>query len=465
MKRRLFLTLVGLIALLVAGVSVAPGQGPVKAEAPQQNPAQEPSFQTGDRGVYLVGNTDAVASTLVAGGEEIRITGRASFYLSGSESMIKEGALLVNGFSLAYFGVPQQVLAGDLETTVNTGVLGFAADTSQPQRLRYDANSGTIAGEIRGYVDAAYMSTLIKEPATDDKGDQFETATQPATLALEMQINALLTGEIEEVVYDRAQLVFKLHADDAKFESYVLTSFDLVTEELLEPALELVDWWRFEVANKLCVQPVFIGKFKIINNFPWGPISISAETTGDGLAFGQPGAAAEWAKADVGFEYRDPKVLWKSGYWVVDTNGTSNSAEQLSLLAEVDDDDCIELYFIDEFDPVSWGGGGATWGSGTAGSKIITSDANAAGGIDFNHLAHELGHVMALRHPDDPATANAMPGSSGTVMCGSGYLNDNPSVNSQENTNNLTNPLFQFALKVRSAGPDCQNSLDCGACP
>jgi hypothetical protein len=51
------------------------------------------------------------------------------------------------------------------------------------------------------------------------------------------------------------------------------------------------------------------------------------------------------------------------------------------------------------------------------------------------------------------------------VMCGSGYLNDNPSVNSQENTNNLTNPLFQFALKVRSAGPDCQNSLDCGACP
>jgi hypothetical protein len=457
-----------LIALLVTGVSGAPGHGLAKAEAPGGRPAQDPSFQTGDRGVYLVGNTDAVASTLIAGGEEIRITGRVSFHLSGSESMIKEGALIVNGFSLAYFGVPQQILAGDLEATVDTGVLGFAADTSQPQRLKYDADSGTIAGEIRGYVDAAYMSALIKEPAMDDKGDLFETASQPATLALEMRISAPLAGEIEEVVYDRAQLVFKLHADDFEFESYVLASFDLVTEELLEPALELVDWWRFEVAKKLCVQPVFIGRFRVINNFPWGPVTISVETTGDGLAFGQPGAQTQWAKADAGFEYRDPKMLWKTGYWVVDTNpDNSNTAEQLNLLGEVDDDDCIELYFIDEFDPVSWGGAGATWGSGMAGSKIISSDANAAGGVDLNHLAHELGHVMGLCHPGEECRdpVNTVPASTGTVMCPSGYLNDNPGVNSQENANNLSNPLFQFTLKVRSAGPDCQDSADCGACP
>jgi hypothetical protein len=331
--------------------------------------------------------------------------------------------------------------------------------------LKYDPDSDTIAGEIRGYVDAAYMSTLIKEPARDDKGDLFETAAQPATLALEMQISAPLTGEIEEVVYDRAQLVFKLHADHFEFESYLLASFDLVTEELLEPALEIADWWRFEVAKKICVQPIFIGRFRVINNFPWGPISISVERTGDGLAFGQPGAATEWAKADVVFDYRDPKTLWKSGYWVVDTNGDMNSAEQLNLLAEVDDDDCIELYFIHEFDPVSWGGAGATWGSGMTTSKIITSDANAAGGVDFNHLAHELGHVIGLLHPDDTATANAVPASTGTVMCPSGYLNDNPSVNSQENANNVSNSLFQFTLKFRSAGPDCQDSADCGPCP
>jgi hypothetical protein len=57
-----------------------------------------------------------------------------------------------------------------------------------------------------------------------------------------------------------------------------------------------------------------------------------------------------------------------------------------------------------------------------------------------------------LLHPDDTATANAVPASTGTVMYGSGYLNDNPSVNSQEYANNVSNPLLQFALKIRSRG-------------
>lgn len=464
MKKTLFLTMVGLMVLLMAGCSVAPDHRLVKTEAPKEKLAQEQWFPKGDKGVYLVANTD-VASMLNVSGEKIRITGRASFYLSGSESMIREGALQVNGFNLAFFGVPQQMLAGKLETMTKSGVLGFAADTSKPQRLKYDAKTGRIMGEIRGYIDAAYMSALIKGPVMDDKVDLFETVTQPATLALDMKITAPLKGDMEEVIYDKSQLSFKLNADSVKYDRYEIPSFELSVAKPLALNVEIVSWWWFEVAKRLCVQPVRIGKIKFINIFPWGPIYFTFVTTGDGLAFGQPGAKAEWAKADVVFNYRDWKTLWKPGFWVVDTNGNLTSTEQSDLLDEVNDDDCIEVYFIDEFDPVSWGGGGATWGSGTAGSKIITSDANADGGIDFNHLAHELGHVMGLRHPNSAATANAVPASTGTLMCPSGFLNDNPSVNSQENENNLSNPLFQFALKVISAGPDCQNSADCGACP
>ncbi len=110
-------------------------------------------------------------------------------------------------------------------------------------------------------------------------------------------------------------------------------------------------------------------------------------------------------------------------------------------------------------------GGGATFGSGTASSKIISSDGNARGGIDLTHLAHELGHVLGLRHPGAAATASAVPASSGTLMCPSGYLNDNPKVNSQENKNLISNPLLTFAIKFISPGPDCINSADCGACP
>lgn len=464
MKKKLFLTMVGLMVLLMAGCSVAPDHRLVKTEAPKEKPAQEQWFPKGEKGVYLVANTD-VASMLNVSGEKIRVTGRASFYLSGSESMIREGALQVNGFSLAFFGVPQQMLAGKLETMTKSGVLGFAADTSKPQRLKYDAKTGRIMGEIRGYIDAAYMSALIKGPVMDDKVALFETVTQTATLALDMKITTPLKGDMEEVIYDKSQLSFKLNADSVTYDRYEIASFELSIEKPLAFYTEIVSWLWFEVAKKLCVQPVRIGKIKFINNFPWGPIFFTFVTTGDGLAFGQPGAKAEWAKADVVFNYRDWKTLWKPGFWVVDTNGNVTSTEQSDLLDEVNDDDCIEVYFIDEFDPVSWGGGGATWGSGTAGSKIITSDANADGGIDFNHLAHELGHVMGLLHPNSAATANAVPASTGTLMCPSGYLNDNPSVNSQENENNLSNPLFQFTLKVMSVGPDCQNSADCGACP
>ena len=119
-------------------------------------------------------------------------------------------------------------------------------------------------------------------------------------------------------------------------------------------------------------------------------------------------------------------------------------------------------------DPVSAHGGGATWGSGLASSQIIMSDKNGSG-LDFWPLGLELGHVMGLAHPGSGAPNASQPnlidGSSGTLMCGSGFFADNPAINSQENKDIISNPLFTFSFKIIGALPNCTDSADCGACP
>ena len=106
---------------------------------------------------------------------------------------------------------------------------------------------------------------------------------------------------------------------------------------------------------------------------------------------------------------------------------------------------------FDRFSPQDMFGGGATAGSGLATAKVVSSDENADFGVDLTHLAHEFGHVLDLPHPPPVSSTN-------TLMCPSGFNNDNPKRNSQENKNNLSNPLLKLSLKLVSPGPDCNVS-------
>ena len=114
-------------------------------------------------------------------------------------------------------------------------------------------------------------------------------------------------------------------------------------------------------------------------------------------------------------------------------------------------------------------GGGVTSSGGTESAKVISSDENADFGVDLTHLAHEFGHVLTLKHPGQGFPTAALPhrvdGSSNTLMCPSGFNNDNPQRNSQWNKDNVANPLLTFALKPWTVGPDCTDDSDCGSCP
>jgi hypothetical protein len=76
---------------------------------------------------------------------------------------------------------------------------------------------------------------------------------------------------------------------------------------------------------------------------------------------------------------------------------------------------CIEIYFIDSFNPRHANGDGIANGLDTAACQIISSDDGSA--TDSVLLAHELGHCLDLPHPNPP---------DGSVMVPTGQPAPNP---------------------------------------
>ena len=406
--------------------------------------AQPAVPQKPESALQVVGNAE-VAAQLVTGNARERITGRASFHfiVSGDE-------VQVQGFNVVFFGVDQRLLAGSVKLADPLGMLGFAITQEKPQTLRLDPRTGRVSGSLRMYADASFLAQFAR-PEGDAKNDLVDTPTIPTTMNVTIDLGVDTTEALRKPRSITGSLQLGLKIDG--LDRLKINPFEIQLLDKLPLKIEIGPLFLFEIARRLCVQPVRL--VRVASFFP-----LSIQVTGEGLAFGQPGANKQWAKADVVFEYRDFKTLFDSG-----SSFPLSEAEEGELRSRVEDDDCIEVFFIRDFTPQDLHGGGVTFGAGTASSQVISSDANARNGVDFTHLAHELGHVLGLRHPDAPATASAVPANTGTLMCPSGFNNDNPKVNSQGNKDLLSNPLLQFAIKLRSAGPDCTDSADCGACP
>ncbi len=390
-----------------------------------------------------VGNADLSAS-LIVNDQKIEVKGQSSFHLSASREEMKEGVVTLGALNFVFFDVPQAPLNFSGDRGEQTGNLSFALDSAQ--RVKYDAKSNTLSGAISGVIGASYMADYA-EPIKDSKeGDHNFAPRQKSMLQFEIQLaEPLAMEESEKPILSRAKMSAKLSAEaDQRIAAHAI---DIRLRPVYE--IEHIFWPIIEVAKRLCVQPVRFSRY--VWNWP----NISVQYTGDGLAFGQPEANKQWAKADVVFTWRPFKTVYNPSLFFFSTS------EATSVLNTVDDADCVEVFFVegDNGMHTGWGGGASFYG-GESYTKIISSDGQADGGIDKVHLAHELGHSMDLPHPNYYNSS-----STNTLMCPSGWLNDNPARNSQENKDNISNPLFTFALKVISAGPDCTNSADCGSCP
>jgi hypothetical protein len=413
----------------------------------------QPTTSKEKGGLNVVGNGE-IAASLSTGNAKERITGRVSFNFVTSAEDGPRDQFRVQNFNIAFFGVPQRLIAGNAPIQEPLGLLGFALVSGKPQTLRYDAQRNELTGELQMYADASFLNAFA-EPARDGKNDQFDTPTLAATATVRIVLDKQLGDQNREARSLPGSLELQLRTKGLRFRRYEFPVFDVQLLDRTRVTLDVAPIVWFEFARKLCIQPVRLLRF----NFSGFPPIFDFQLTGEGLAFGEPGLRTQWRKADVVFEIREWKTLFASNFFVTDNSETE------ALRALVDDDDCIEVFFVRDFSPQDLFGGGVTFGSGTASAKVISSDGNARGGIDLTHLAHEVGHVLGLRHPDAVATASAQPASTGTLMCPSGFLRDNPRVNSQENKDLVSNPLLVLAIKFRSAGPDCLNSAECGACP
>jgi hypothetical protein len=439
--------------LVLTGFSVFSVLPALAQDAEQSKPTRPVTAD--DLGHHWLASTE-LAAELTVGNARERVTGRASLYLVASHKLMQQGYVTVHGFNILFTGVSQKLLAPAVDEKKPLGMLGFAVTAGKPQQLKYNPRTGRVAGELRMFADASFLAAYAR-PAEDGKGDLFLTPTIPVTATVDLTLEKPISLQIIEVQQMSATLDVKLDSGEFTYERLKVPPLRLRLLERIPIRLDIFpDRW-FEVAQSLCVQPV-----NILRSFWdgwWWFGTIVYQWSGTGLAFGEPGARTQWAKADVVLDIRPWKTVYSNDYWVVDS-GDANG-----LRAKVDDDDCVEVFFPNDFDPPSMWGGGATWGSGTASAQVISSDGNARGGVDFTHLAHELGHVLGLLHPGSAATASAVAASTGTLLCPSGYLNDNPQINSQENKNLLSNPLLTFAIKFVTPGPDCVDSAGCGACP
>ena len=435
-------------ALILAVLVVYPGLA-----QPQEIRRAHDMVLNGETRTYMEGQQ---------GREELR--GRVSGHLRFTAESLEKGVVLVEAFNWVAFGVDQRSITGIKPEGKPTSALGFTVSTREPQVLKYDERKGTLSGELQGQLSLDQFFELTS-PKDRGSGHDLDMRTLPAVLEVSIVLGSRLQPPKGEQGVDTRNVDAKMLIRAEPYKALRLHR-KLELESTGKFRLE-ADWTLLlETARSLCIQPVRIGRFIITwHEFGFGMRipSFSFVYSGDGLNFGKPNAGSEWAKADITFVYRDWMTIFNSGY------STLSSGEKSALRAEVNEDDCIEVFFVDRFDPQDMDGGGVTSSGGTESSKVISSDENADFGVDDTHLAHELGHVLTLKHPGSGFPTAASPhrvdGSSGTLICPSGFNNDNPEVNSEWNEDNAANPLLKFTLKIVSAGPDCENDADCGACP
>lgn len=222
----------------------------------------------------------------------------------------------------------------------------------------------------------------------------------------------------------------------------------------------VVEWFVFEPADALRIQPVFVGS---------GP----SDPNASGSVFNtlMTYATDMWNRCGdercIKFIVNEPIYINNNAYKVLD-----DSSEASAFRGEVNVADAVEVFIAKEMSTslaCSWGGG-ACFSSGTASAKIVSCDQQMAipcpcpsactsycpcgsclcGAINPYHLAHELGHAFNLPHPSGPSSTSTV----NSIMEPSGFCCDNPNAQSGKNCRNASNPLLSSLFSICSGTVD-----------
>ena len=192
--------------------------------------------------------------------------------------------------------------------------------------------------------------------------------------------------------------------------------------------------------HRLRIQPVFIRS---------GPGD--ASPTGWSFDTLIENARVMWRKCCIELEVLPPIYIDDASYKSISTEAEVNNLR--ALIA--DDPDAIEIFVTRSLGNLenAWGGG-ASFSSGTANAQIVTCDrqlevfdgSTSHGAVNYNHLAHELGHVLSLHHPGVATFPPMIAATANTVMEPSGFYADNPHSQSKFNCDNADNPVLDWIL-------------------
>lgn len=388
-----------------------------------------------------------------------RVKGRLVVEASATEAELKEGRLNARRVNLVFYKVNQSAIAGSRGRARVRGALSFQLSSSaQEMPLYYDRESMRIQAILPGVVHYRMIDEILgmQPDSQDEQRCEYNSYTQTARIRFQLDLMKPLR---EESTRKKTKI---------KCTPEILLEVDELPEAKISPfriamaAKRLRFWW------------IWLWRWEIVRSLPIRPVSVKSSDTDanpTGSAFNAllPFAREEWRKADIVFDVRSFTTVTGAALKVI------SDGEEDDLYSTVDEDDAIEVFYCEKFSPSDLHGGGVTYSGGTEEACVVTSDEND-NGIDLRHLAHELGHVLTLKHPGAGCPSagcwHRRDGSYGTLMCPSGFANDNPAVQSEDNAENANNPLLRLSLtRYSDAEPDCEGDAagggpgDCGDCP
>lgn len=357
--------------------------------------------------------------------EEFKIKSGKSYlesYLSGEAMYKVTGSKEGISFELKSFGL----VADGVKT--QKGETGNVSINLKPEKSKttYDHKKNIIKSDIVVEVHYPLIDKIkgFKKPRKGEREiDDFRSYTEEFRGKFICELREIPKFDETRILKKGSKVLIEL-----EISQKVLGALDGFVAEF--PYVVVVEFYKLYLQETIKIQPVFI-RYTPATGCNIG--TTTTATTGGSYTILRDRAIEMWSRCCINLNFLPVVYVDDDDYRIL------TSAEAPNLRAEYDDANAIEVFFVENFDPVGQWGGGATWSSGTASAQIITCDTNLP--VNLYNLAHELGHALGLYHPP----GNSTPGS---LMEPSGFCEDNPALMSDENCDNVSNPLLRHKWRL-----------------